>query len=95
MRLSRALALGSAVVTASAHSTFQQLWIGSVDAGSSCVRLPFSNSPVTSVSGSVSLLRFRFFSISDNRAQDIACNAAASSNGVCQIKGAHAFLISS
>ncbi|PPR04279.1 hypothetical protein CVT24_013363 [Panaeolus cyanescens] len=68
MRFSRALALGSAVASASAHSTFQQLWIGSVDAGSSCIRLPFSNSPVTSVSGS-----------------DIACNAAASSNGVCQI----------
>ncbi|KAF8150225.1 glycosyl hydrolase family 61-domain-containing protein [Crassisporium funariophilum] len=37
---------------AAAHSTFQQLWINDVDAGSSCIRAPVSNSPVTSVSGS-------------------------------------------
>ncbi|TFK35318.1 glycosyl hydrolase family 61-domain-containing protein, partial [Crucibulum laeve] len=38
------------IASVSAHSTFQQLWIKGVDAGSSCVRLPASNSPVTSVS---------------------------------------------
>ncbi|KAH8828785.1 glycosyl hydrolase family 61-domain-containing protein [Flagelloscypha sp. PMI_526] len=39
-----ALAIG-----ASAHATWQELWLGSVDAGNSCVRLPLSNSPVTDV----------------------------------------------
>ncbi|KAH9852350.1 glycoside hydrolase family 61 protein [Lenzites betulinus] len=33
-----------------AHATFQDMWINGVDQGSSCVRLPQSNSPVTSVS---------------------------------------------
>jgi cellulase len=37
------------VASASAHATFQELWINSVDAGSSCARLPQSNNPVTSV----------------------------------------------
>ncbi|KAK7676808.1 hypothetical protein QCA50_020214 [Cerrena zonata] len=39
----------SFVALASAHATFQELWINGVDQGSSCVRLPLSNSPVTSV----------------------------------------------
>ena len=43
----------SLVVSAAAHATFQELWINGVDQGSSCVRLPESNSPVTSVSTSV------------------------------------------
>lgn len=33
------------VASASAHATFQDLWINGVDAGSSCVRLPLSNNP--------------------------------------------------
>ncbi|KJA23211.1 lytic polysaccharide monooxygenase [Hypholoma sublateritium FD-334 SS-4] len=37
------------IASVSAHATFQQFWIGSVDAGNSCARLPVSNSPVTSV----------------------------------------------
>ncbi|KIK68801.1 carbohydrate-binding module family 1 protein [Collybiopsis luxurians FD-317 M1] len=37
------------VASASAHATFQELWINGVDQGSSCVRLPLSNSPVTDV----------------------------------------------
>ncbi|KAF4583327.1 hypothetical protein EYR38_002076 [Pleurotus pulmonarius] len=37
------------VASAAAHATFQQLWINGVDAGSSCVRTPASNSPVTDV----------------------------------------------
>ncbi|KAJ3868267.1 glycosyl hydrolase family 61-domain-containing protein [Lentinula novae-zelandiae] len=37
------------VASASAHATFQDLWINGVDAGSSCVRLPLSNNPVTDV----------------------------------------------
>lgn len=31
------------------HATFQQLWVDGTDYGSSCVRLPASNSPVTNV----------------------------------------------
>ncbi|KAF3929024.1 Endoglucanase-4 [Dactylellina cionopaga] len=34
---------------ASAHATFQQLWVNGVDQGSSCARLPLSNSPIGSV----------------------------------------------
>ncbi|KAJ3742536.1 glycosyl hydrolase family 61-domain-containing protein [Lentinula detonsa] len=37
------------IASASAHATFQDLWINGVDAGSSCVRLPLSNNPVTDV----------------------------------------------
>ncbi|KIK68802.1 carbohydrate-binding module family 1 protein [Collybiopsis luxurians FD-317 M1] len=37
------------VASASAHATFQELWINGVDQGSSCVRLPLSNNPVTDV----------------------------------------------
>ncbi|KAI0754276.1 glycosyl hydrolase family 61-domain-containing protein [Daedaleopsis nitida] len=44
------LALAAAfVASAAAHATFQQMWINGVDQGSSCGRLPQSNSPVTSV----------------------------------------------
>jgi len=41
--------IASVIASAAAHATFQELWINGVDAGSSCVRLPASNSPVTSV----------------------------------------------
>lgn len=43
----------SLVASAAAHATFQELWINGVDQGSSCVRLPLSNSPVTSVTTDV------------------------------------------
>ena len=45
------LAFAAAFVAhkAAAHSTFQDLWINGVDQGSTCVRLPPSNSPVTDV----------------------------------------------
>ncbi|KIM34569.1 glycoside hydrolase family 61 protein [Serendipita vermifera MAFF 305830] len=33
----------------SAHATFQEFWVGSTDEVGTCVRLPVSNSPVTSV----------------------------------------------
>lgn len=50
MRLSSLFAAGCAgVASVSAHATFQQLWINGVDAGSSCARIPQSNSPVGSV----------------------------------------------
>ncbi|KAL6708720.1 hypothetical protein ACN47E_002416 [Coniothyrium glycines] len=46
----------SAVVSAltasvAAHATFQDLWVNGKDQGSTCARLPTSNSPVTSVTG--------------------------------------------
>ncbi|PPQ97202.1 hypothetical protein CVT26_000712 [Gymnopilus dilepis] len=43
------IATAALVASAAAHATFQELWINGVDAGSSCVRLPASNSPVTDV----------------------------------------------
>jgi len=48
---SAAYALVSAALAfqASGHSIFQQLWVDGVDYGSQCVRMPQSNSPVTSV----------------------------------------------
>ncbi|SPN98399.1 related to endoglucanase IV [Cephalotrichum gorgonifer] len=49
MRSAFALALASASAV-SAHSMFQQLWVAGVDQADSCVRMPKSNSPVTSVS---------------------------------------------
>lgn len=50
MRYQSVLAASAAfIASASAHATFQELWINSVDAGSSCARLPQSNNPVTSV----------------------------------------------
>ncbi|RDB27904.1 putative endo-beta-1,4-glucanase D [Hypsizygus marmoreus] len=58
------------LASASAHSTFQQLWINGVDAGSSCARKPASNSPVTSIS-------------SPDLACNAG---AAASAGVCQVK---------
>ncbi|KAH8828783.1 glycoside hydrolase family 61 protein [Flagelloscypha sp. PMI_526] len=42
--------LTSFAIGALAHATWQELWLGDVDAGSSCVRLPLSNVPLTNVS---------------------------------------------
>ncbi|KAF5378744.1 hypothetical protein D9615_007007 [Tricholomella constricta] len=70
MRFSTFIATAAFIASASAHATFQQLWINSVDAGSSCVRTPPSNSPVTSVT-------------SADLACNVN---AASSAGVCQVK---------
>ncbi|KDR77861.1 hypothetical protein GALMADRAFT_65659 [Galerina marginata CBS 339.88] len=64
-----AIATAAFVASVAAHATFQELWINGVDAGSSCVRLPTSNNPVTSVT-----------------TNDIACNIAGTSSGVCPIK---------
>lgn len=38
-----------AATEVAAHATFQQLWVNGVDQGSSCARLPLSNSPIGSV----------------------------------------------
>lgn len=74
----------SLVASAAAHSTFQELWINGVDQGSSCARLPQSNSPVTSVSSAV--CRPLLVATRSDTIQDIACNAGArSTTGVCQV----------
>ncbi|KAF8911200.1 glycosyl hydrolase family 61-domain-containing protein [Mucidula mucida] len=58
------------ITTVAGHATFQQFWIGDVDAGSSCVRTPASNSPVTDVTSA---------DIACNA-------GAASSSGVCPVQ---------
>lgn len=47
-------AFSAFAATASAHATFQELWVNGVDQGGWCVRLPQSNNPVTSVTSNVS-----------------------------------------
>ncbi|KAF1835254.1 endoglucanase B [Decorospora gaudefroyi] len=44
-----ATVLLAAAATASAHSTWQQLWVGSEDKAGTCVRTVRDNSPITSV----------------------------------------------
>jgi cellulase len=44
------LASALAIQHVAAHATFQQLWVNGVDKASTCVRMPSSNSPVSSVS---------------------------------------------
>lgn len=46
------ISLMALVASATAHSTFQQLWVNDVDQEGTCVRTPPSNSPVTSVTSS-------------------------------------------
>ncbi|KAI9690663.1 MAG: hypothetical protein M1820_009923 [Bogoriella megaspora] len=43
------IALGLLATNVAAHATFQELWVNGVDKAGSCVRLPPSNNPVTSV----------------------------------------------
>ncbi|KAA1474080.1 glycoside hydrolase family 61 protein H [Dentipellis sp. KUC8613] len=47
--LFKAALFASVVASVSAHATFQEMWVNGVDQGNYCVRLPASNSPVTSV----------------------------------------------
>ena len=46
--------VASLAASVSAHATFQEMWVNGVDQGNYCVRLPASNSPVTSVTTNVS-----------------------------------------
>ncbi|KAI5782689.1 glycoside hydrolase family 61 protein [Geopyxis carbonaria] len=50
MKLSVLTLAAGMVAMTSAHATWQQLWVGSTDMDSTCVRKPASNNPVTSVS---------------------------------------------
>lgn len=57
MKTTSVLGLLAAAASVSAHATFQQLWVNGVDQGSTCVRTPVSNSPVSSVTSNVSALK--------------------------------------
>lgn len=50
MKYSFSLLAAVAAKQAYSHATFQQLWINGDDQGTTCARLPASNSPVTDVS---------------------------------------------
>jgi cellulase len=52
MKLNLALLAAFAAEKVASHATFQALWVNGVDTGAQCARLPSSNSPITSVSGS-------------------------------------------
>lgn len=49
------LIAASLAISASAHATFQELWVNDVDQGGFCVRLPASNSPVTDITSTACL----------------------------------------
>jgi len=49
MKHSLLLALSTYIATVVSHATFQELWVNGVDQAGTCVRLPPSNNPVTSV----------------------------------------------
>lgn len=51
--LLQATLLTSFAAYATAHATFQEMWVNGVDQGNYCVRLPASNNPVTSVTTDV------------------------------------------
>lgn len=51
--LLQATLLTSLAAYATAHATFQEMWVNGVDQGNYCVRLPASNNPVTSVTSDV------------------------------------------
>lgn len=83
----------AAASSVSAHSTFQQLWVNGVDQAGTCVRVPPSNSPVTSVSSAVSFISYTTFffsrvnSHSYSPQQDIRCGAGGARGvpGVCTV----------
>ncbi|KAJ3513004.1 hypothetical protein NLJ89_g3188 [Agrocybe chaxingu] len=51
MRFNTLASVATLIVSASAHSTFQQLWINGVDAGSSCLRTAANNNPISTNGG--------------------------------------------
>ena len=59
--LSSLAVLVSLVASAAAHATFQAMWVNGVDQGSWCVRMPLSNSPVTSVTSNVRIHKGKRF----------------------------------
>jgi hypothetical protein len=66
-----ALVILAAVASASAHSTWQQLWVGSTDQGTKCTRTVKDNSPIESLSS----------------ADMFCGRGPAKSDGVCEVAG--------
>jgi cellulase len=60
-----------AAATVSAHSTWQELWVGSEDKAGTCVRTVKDNSPVTSLTSS----------------DMFCGRGPAASSGVCEVAG--------
>jgi cellulase len=65
------LVLLAAVASVSAHSTWQDLWVGSTDKGTSCARTVKDNSPIASITNS----------------DMFCGRGPASSSGVCEVAG--------
>lgn len=56
MRLQVSLGVAASLIaSASAHATWQSIWVNSVDGGSSCLRMAASNNPVTDVTSTVGI----------------------------------------
>lgn len=66
-----ALVLLAAVASVSAHSTWQELWVGTTDQAGKCVRTVKDNSPVESLSS----------------ADMFCGRGPAKSTGVCEVAG--------
>lgn len=66
-----AFAILAAVASVSAHSTWQQMWVGSTDMGTSCARTVRDNSPIDSLSSG----------------DMFCGRGPASSNGLCEVNG--------
>lgn len=66
-----ALVLLAAVASVSAHSTWQQLWVGTTDQAGKCVRTVKDNSPVESLTS----------------ADMFCGRGPAKSTGVCEVAG--------
>lgn len=65
------LVLLAAAASVSAHSTWQQLWVGSTDKGSTCARTVKDNSPISSITAS----------------DMFCGRGPAQSSGVCEVAG--------
>lgn len=65
------LVLLAAVTSVTAHATWQQLWVGTEDKASTCVRTVKDNSPITSVTD----------------AAMFCGRSPAASSGICEVKG--------
>jgi cellulase len=81
------VALSSLVGFATAHATFQELWVNGVDQGGYCVRLPQSNSPVTDVTSTVTFpLPHAVADRVSLRVKDLTCNVSPSAAyGKCSV----------
>jgi cellulase len=68
-----AIVLLATVASVSAHSTWQELWVGSEDKAGSCVRTVKDNSPITSLTSP----------------DMFCGRGPATSSGVCEVAGTY------